>query len=242
MNCHIIYLLLIRERETMNRPGTDNNSHLEQVEGQEIMPSEQSDNTIGHTDDSTSFENGELEFFPVSEGKLITLYILSFGLYGVYWFYKNWKLQQPKMDKKIFPVLRAIFSIFFTHSLFNRINKSAQKLEDKHRFNANLLATLFVGAVIVSNVLDRVSVNTSVLDMLSDNAVIISSLIIFLLSAYPLVVVQATVNRINNDILGYLNHRYSLWNYLLIVAGIASWIMLALGILAQSMGLVPPVQ
>lgn len=180
-----------------------------------------------------------VEFFPVSEGKLITLYILSFGLYGIYWFYKNWKLQQSKIDKKIFPVLRAVFSIFFTHSLFNRINNSAGNLPQKHRFNANILATIFVGAIIFSNIIDPVSLNTSLLEDLPSSGIFITSLIIFLLSAYPLVVVQATVNRINNDMLGYLNHKYSLWNYLLIVLGALFWLMLAMGLLAQFMGLVP---
>ena len=156
-----------------------------------------------------------------------------------YWFYKNWKLQQSKIDKKIFPILRAVFSIFFTHSLFNRINNSAGNLPQKHRFNANILATIFVGAIIFSNIIDPVSLNTSLLEDLPSSGIFITSLIIFLLSAYPLVVVQATVNRINNDMLGYLNHKYSLWNYLLIVLGALFWLMLAMGLLAQSMGLVP---
>lgn len=189
-------------------------------------------------DDITTSDNA-LEYFPVSEGKLITLYILSFGLYGVYWFYRNWTLQQARMEKKIFPVLRAIFSIFFTHSLFRRINKSAGHLDEEHKFNANLMATLFVAAVVISNVLDRLSVNTGILQALSDNTVIIISLVIFLLSVYPLVAVQATINRINNDMLGYLNHTYSVWNYLLIVSGSILWLMIALGLLAESMGLIP---
>ena len=179
------------------------------------------------------------EFFPVSEGKLITLYILSFGLYGFYWFYKNWQLQQPKMEKKISPMLRAIFSIFFTHSLFKRIAARAEDLDQEHRFNANILATLFVGTVIVSNLLDRSSMNSGMMAGLTSNSVIITSLILFFVSAYPLVRVQATINRINNDMLGYLNHKYSLWNYLLIALGVILWLVMAMGILAQSVGIVP---
>lgn len=192
-------------------------------------------------DKETGSTGSSLEYFPVSEGKLITLYILSFGLYGIYWFYKNWKLQQVRMDKKIFPLMRAIFSIFFTHALFRRIDKSADQLENKHRFNANLLATLFVAAVVVGNLLDRVLLSAGILPGLSETTVIIISLIIFMLSAYPLTVVQATANRINGDILGYLNHKYSLWNYLMIAVGSVFWLMLALGLLAESIGLVPQV-
>jgi len=225
----------------MNGSGTENKPGQDQAERFEIMRSEQVENSNDLTDDYVHDEN-TLDYFPVSEGKLITLYIMSFGLYGVYWFYMNWKLQQAKMDQKIFPVMRAIFSIFFTHSLFKRIDRSAEHLEKKHKFNANVMATLFVAAVVISNLLDRVSVNTSILETLSDNSVIIISLVIFLLSTYPLVVVQATINRINNDILGYLNHKYTIWNYLLIVTGSILWLMVLLGLLAESMGLVPPVQ
>jgi len=183
-------------------------------------------------------------FFPVSEGKLITLYILSFGLYGVYWFYKNWKLQQPGMDKKIYPVWRAIFSIFFTHSLFKRINQQASHLKTEHRFNANALATFFVITIVISNVLDRVfgaaQPSGNLPSSLMNNSIIITSLVIFILSVIPLVKAQATVNRINNDMLGYLNHKFNLWNYVLIALGSISWILIMLGLLFDFMGLTVP--
>ncbi len=187
-------------------------------------------------------EESSIKFFPVSEGKLITLYILSFGLYGVYWFYKNWKLQEPKMGKKIYPAWRSIFSIFFTHSLFKRIDQQAIPLEKKHRFNTNWLATLFVVALVGSNILDSFSTSHPLFDNMSKSTIVISSLVIFLLSTYPLVKVQATVNRINDDLLGYLNNEYSLWNYILIVAGSCFWIIAALGILAESMGIIIPTE
>ena len=180
----------------------------------------------------------ETPFFPVSEGKLFTLYILSFGLYGIYWFQQNWKRQQPMMDKKIYPVWRAIFSIFFTHSLFKRIDQQAVHLPQQHKFNANALATFFVAAIVASNVIDRLSINTDMDQSITNTILIITSLVLFLFSAYPLAKVQATVNRINNDILGYLNHKYSAWNYVLIILGTASWLMLAMGLLAESIGLV----
>lgn len=224
----------------MNESDREINTVPEHTEELERKRSEVPDNNDELTG-SISKDQEPLQYFAVSEGKLITLYLLSFGLYGVYWFYKNWTLQQPWMSKKIFPMMRAIFSIFFTHSLFRRINKSAEGLEDKHKFNANLMATLFVAAIIIGNFIDKIPMDYGMLEMLPDNTMIIVSLVIFLLSAYPLVTVQATVNRINNDMLGYLNHKYSLWNYLLIVAGSILWLMLALGLLAESMGLVPEV-
>ena len=189
---------------------------------------------------STDTEKKDIQFFPVSEGKLITLYILSLGLYGVYWFYKNWKLQQPLMDKKIYPVWRAIFSIFFTHALFRRINEQATDLKKKHQFNANTLATFFVATIIVSHIMDRLSTHSTTFEGMISSTVIITSLVLLCLSVYPMVKVQATVNRINGDMLGYLNHKYSLGNYALIVFGVLLWLMIAVGIFSESMGLLPP--
>ncbi|MFV9615408.1 MAG: hypothetical protein ACNYZG_05590 [Gammaproteobacteria bacterium] len=207
----------------MNKPDTTTETDLNQSEIQ-----------------TRPADTNETPFFPVSEGKLITLYILSFGLYGIYWFQQNWKRQQPMMDKKIYPVWRAIFSIFFTHSLFKRINQQAVHLPQQHQFNANALATFFVAAIVVSNVIDRLSINTDMAGNMINSTLIITSIILFLCSAYPLAKVQATINRINNDMLGYLNHKYSVWNVVLIILGTVSWLMLAMGLLAESMGLAVP--
>ena len=192
------------------------------------------------TDSNTDTEEQKTQFFPVSEGKLMTLYIMSLGLYGVYWFYKNWKLQQPLMDKKIYPVWRAIFSIFFTHALFRRINAHATELEKKHQFNANALATFYVVTIVVSHILDRLSTHSATFNGMMNSTVIITSIVFLCLSVYPMVKVQATANRINGDLLGYLNHKYSLWNYALIVFGILLWLLIGMGIFAESIGLVPP--
>lgn len=209
-------------------------------------PEANTETALDHTAEKKLTQSNNIEnngdhstvFFPVSEGKLITMYIFSFGIYGVYWFYKNWKLQQVTMDKKIYPVWRAIFSIFFTHSLFRRIDQQASHLEQKHRFNANILATFFVTAIIVSNIIDHLSISSHTQDGISNNTVTIISLFIFFLSTYPLVRVQSTVNRINNDMLGFLNHKYSPWNYVLIAFGVIFWLLIALGLLLDSMGFV----
>ncbi len=63
-------------------------------------------------------DGSKCEFFPTSQRKLVVLFIVTFGAYPVYWFYKNWALYKKNAEKKIMPLLRAIFYIFFTHSLF----------------------------------------------------------------------------------------------------------------------------
>ncbi|MCG6936940.1 MAG: hypothetical protein LJE83_02050 [Gammaproteobacteria bacterium] len=190
--------------------------------------------------DSGQDAAGETAFFPVSEDKLFTLYITSFGLYGIYWFYNNWKLQQPMMDKKIYPAWRAIFAIFFTHALFRRIDSQAFRLEHRHRFNANAQATFYVITIVASHIIERIEFKMQLPEHLVNSGLISLSLILFILSVFPLLKAQATANRINNDLFGYLNHKYSLLNYLLISAGAFTWLLLALGLLFEFMGMTIP--
>lgn len=210
-------------------PEDTNPTDITRDDDQELSPASESLESAN--------ESSDISFFPVSEGKLITMYIVSFGMYSIYWFYKNWKLQQHSMEKKISPVWRSIFLIFFTHALFRRIDQKALHLDKKHRFNANTLATLFVAAIMISNVLDQLTQLTVAADMFEAaalNGIMVISLMLFFLSVYPLVKVQATVNRINNDMLGYLNHKYSIWNYLLIATGGILWLLFALAMLNEA--------
>ncbi|HFA49546.1 MAG TPA: hypothetical protein ENJ95_11080 [Bacteroidetes bacterium] len=62
----------------------------------------------------------------VGVNKFILLSILSLGLYGMWWMYKSWKFFKEKDLLDIMPAGRAIFAIFFTYSLFEKIQDYAK--------------------------------------------------------------------------------------------------------------------
>lgn len=66
-------------------------------------------------------------FFHVSLTKLLVLSICTLGLYEVYWFYKNWQLIKRREASDIVPALRAIFSVLFCYSLFQKVEQEAEK-------------------------------------------------------------------------------------------------------------------
>lgn len=77
---------------------------------------------------SKSEENSSArEFFVLSVGKFIILSISTFGLYELYWFYKNWVLIKKQENSNISPVGRAIFAIFFFSELANKVLNSAKE-------------------------------------------------------------------------------------------------------------------
>jgi len=171
-----------------------------------------------------TIDKPDLQFFPTSQKKLLILFISTFGIYAVYWFYKNWHLQQARMEQKITPALRALFYIFFTHSLFRRIETAAVEKNISMSWSANTLATVFVLLTIISKILDKISGKSDVLGVAD-----VAGILILFVIVYPLYKIQELVNRINDDEEGLLNCGFSFYNIVFIGMGSAVWILVAIG-------------
>lgn len=85
----------------------------------------------------------------------VLLSFLTFGLYTIYWFYKGWRFLKESYEWDIYPGWRAIFAIFFAHSLLEHINDIA--VEKGHPgVSSNVYATGYVVLAIAQRFLDRV--------------------------------------------------------------------------------------
>ena len=58
-------------------------------------------------------EESQPMFFPVSRLKLLVMSLVTFGLYEVFWFYKNWQLFKAATVRDISPFWRTVFSGVF---------------------------------------------------------------------------------------------------------------------------------
>lgn len=98
-------------------------------------------------------ENQLLDY-PIEEQKLVTitqymlLSIATFGLYTVWWMYKEWRFFRDKEYLDVYPAVRALFSVFFIYSLAKRILDYAKSLGYTKTYDPLLI--LFV--VIFSNI------------------------------------------------------------------------------------------
>lgn len=79
-------------------------------------------------------------FFAVSLLKLVVLSICTFGIYELYWFYKNWLLIKDREASAISPALRAVFAVFFCYQCLARIGDFATPALAKSRLAAGPLA------------------------------------------------------------------------------------------------------
>jgi hypothetical protein len=102
-------------------------------------------------------------FYVVSRRKLAILFIFTFGLYGLYWFYKNWNQYRNHAQwasqgrPSIWPIPRAVFLVFFIHSLFREVKAFGRDKPQVAAWSNDLHAWLMVGLYVALNVLDRLS-------------------------------------------------------------------------------------
>ncbi len=64
-------------------------------------------------------------FFTTSTRKLVWMSICTFGIYQLYWFYKNWVLIKQRTGQPLMPFWRAFFSAIWAYSCFRHIKTVA---------------------------------------------------------------------------------------------------------------------
>jgi hypothetical protein len=166
------------------------------------------------------------DFYIVGPLKFAILFFSTLGIYMVYWFYRHWKTQKLATNESTLPVMRGIFSIFFTHELFRRIDKKLRLTEKKYDWASQSTATLVVIFNIASNILDRLS-RKEIGTPYTDIAAILAMVIVGGLLFY----VQKIINFACNDPLGEANNTLTGLNYLWISLGAIIIILATIGIL-----------
>lgn len=170
-------------------------------------------------------------FYVVSLRKFTILFLTTFGWYQVYWFYKNWdcfKDRHPSASEvgtTIWPVPRALFSIFFTHSLFRKIKEHAPDDPRIAAWHQSTHATLLVVLIVVSNVAAKVADR-----FVEDFWLTLFALVMVL----PLMLVtraaQAKANIACGDPQGASNATLTIANYIWMVLGCLFWLAVLAGL------------
>lgn len=164
-------------------------------------------------------------FYVVDPVKFWVLYIMTFGLYQIYWFYQNWHNVKVATGRKMLPPLRGLFAIFFTHSLFREVNETLEEREIDVRWSPDMLASLYVILAISSSVCDRLS-DKNIGSPFTD----VISLLLLPAVGYVLYRAQRIINLVMDDPGGQSNSRFTGWNILWMVLGGAVWLAAVAGV------------
>jgi hypothetical protein len=115
--------------------------------------------------------------YPVAIFKLVAMSVCTFGLYEMFWFYRNWRRIRQRTGRSLSPFWRMAFAQFWSFSLFEEVMQEADAAGVRYRWNSVLLGIAFFVLLVCSRLPQPW----------------------FLLSIFsfvPLVPVQVTINRI----------------------------------------------
>ncbi len=164
--------------------------------------------------------------YVVAKKKMILLFMFTFGLYSLVWFYENWKRIKMDTGSSIWPAPRALFSIFFAHSLFKHIHKSASDAGEQVGWSHKALATAYVVLSVLGHVADNVSDTASML-----------SILLLPMILHILLKVQVSANASQSDPQGTGNSKFTIANYAWSILGLLIWALVIVG-LADMLGLI----
>lgn len=142
----------------------------------------------------TTSPSKPVEYFSISVQRLVLLSILTFSIYDIYWFYKNWKVIKESEKSTIYPIARAIFAIFYCHRFFKQVHSSVTNKGYTNDFSPGWLATGYIAALVLSNLLGRYE-TTNVLYNLLWLSISLSSIVF-------LVPIQKAINFYNEKVHG----------------------------------------
>jgi len=173
----------------------------------------------------------EPEFYTVAPRKYVALYILTFGWYGFYWFYRNWKLYGQYSGRRNWPVIRAMFSIFFIHRLLRYINKSLSRQGMRRLRGGFVIVPVYILTMVVSVFIMLGTSGKLAADQVSGWMILfLVNLLIQMMNGF---VVQRAVNRATNNPAGQSNSRFSVVNYAWMAVGTCYWALELLLVILQ---------
>ena len=153
-------------------------------------------------------------FYVVSQRKFLTLFILTLGIYQLFWAYKNWQQFKLANGGDIWPVARAFFAVFFTHALYREADARLKQDGRSHDWRPSELATLYAVGVVVTNLVDALSRNN-----IGYPLVDVASLVLLPVLAWVTWLGQRGLNAAAGDPEGRSNDRFTPLNYVFMVLG-----------------------
>lgn len=162
-------------------------------------------------------------FYVVSARKFTWLFIATMGHYGIYWFYRNWHLYRQYSGSRIWPVARAIFAVFFVHSLFALV-KDALAEEGKLSWHAGRHAALMVILMLLSFLVDKLASES-----VGPPQLVWLLIPLFALQAFVWRKAQVIINVSCHDPDGQSNDRFTAANFFWMALGALYWALFLVG-------------
>ncbi|GHB75527.1 hypothetical protein GCM10008107_26420 [Psychrosphaera saromensis] len=188
--------------------------------------------SIESSEVESQVQSNEMEFYVVSPKKFLILFLGTFGMYTVYWFFKHWSQYKKSTNEDMWPIMRGIFSIFFTHSLFALFEMKYKNKTGENPKSINYLATIYV----------VFAIGCQICSMFSDNGygnpiTLYLGLLILPISCWVLYKAQSLANYASEDVNGESNSKLTGLNYFWLALAVVFGFLVILGLYATAVGM-----
>lgn len=158
-------------------------------------------------------------FFQVGTEKFIELTLCTFGLYGLYWTYRNWEVLQRR-GEAVNPLLRTLLSPLYQYDLYRRVHQRATLENELPRWTPIRLYMLFMAFSLIPAWM-----------LVNENP---WGWLLSLLTLLPNALVNMSINAIHDRHIRFfnLNLHLSGLNWAAIVAGMIGWLTLLIVVMA----------
>ena len=159
-------------------------------------------------------------YIPIS--RLIILSIASFGLYEMYWMYRNWRYIKERHILNISPFWRGWFGIIFCYNLLRTIyrDKAARSILEPS-FSPGWLATGWIVFFMISYIIGQA------------DELLASAISAFVPSFLFLAPVQKYINTVEERRNSGQYYKWSSGHIVCLVFGVVFWALLLIGIGAE---------
>lgn len=97
--------------------------------------------------------SGDMTYYPVALPKFIALWALTFGIYGLYGFYRNWKYVRQRDRSGIMPLARGFFYIFWYYPLFKDLREDSIRRYGQPSLPPPVIGVILAAAFFLLNIL-----------------------------------------------------------------------------------------
>ncbi len=163
-------------------------------------------------------------FYVVGKTKFLLLFISTLSIYGLYWFYRQWHAQKQQDGSNIWPVPRAIFSIFYTTSLTQLIDLRLKRQNISYEWMPHTAAGVYIFFSILSTVCS-VMANKGIGAPATDLAMYLTLPPV----TWAIWKIQDAINHACDDAKGETNNNLTVANYIWMAIGVLLWALVLLG-------------
>lgn len=167
---------------------------------------------------------GQIEYYSIYPGRLFLFSILTFNLYEIYWFYRNWLAVKKAEGTNIQPFWRAIFTVFFCYEFFTKVLRTAKSNGYTDSYSAGWMATAYIVLLLAGNALGRAN-------GIDPGSYLLGLIILLILTPLPLLPIQRAINFNNAKIVPHhsVTKTFTAWEVTLIIVGILLTALVVLG-------------